>query len=36
MMAMFMESQRTMGEALRNITQNTARDRNVRQGLEPN
>jgi hypothetical protein len=36
MMAMFMGSQSTMGEALRNITQNTARGRNVRQGPEPN
>jgi hypothetical protein len=36
MMAMFMESQRVMGEALRNITHNTAHGRYQRQGAEPN
>jgi hypothetical protein len=38
MMAMFTESQRTMGEALRNIAQNTAhgRGRDQRQGPQPN
>jgi hypothetical protein len=36
MMAMFMESQHVMGEALRNIVHNTAHGRHQRQGVKPN